>query len=278
MSQDRVDSSSAESLPTTDERINKSSITTRLCEMIRWNLPNFGNHLRRLMGLGGVPDVDREQESGNDINEMGSHTEYSNEDFSMWESSSSESNPFAVSIRPGNLAEFFGANYPSTSDAAPMDERSSADLRVSTILSPLDYSTRLMVSSGVNTSTNGIRRLTLADVINEDGVIIAQNPGDFAAALHARMGNQSTDGFETLFEPRHVPLFIPSHENNDYTMSTTTIDSSSSYGNSDTSDDEDEGVSELEILRRRREFYDNVTKGHTVRKQFRNLDDEPPIY
>ncbi|XP_063975262.1 uncharacterized protein LOC135161522 isoform X2 [Diachasmimorpha longicaudata] len=189
MSQDQVDSSSTESLPIADGRINKSSITARLCEMIRWNLPNFGNHFRRLMGLGGVSDVDQEQESGNDkINEMGSHTEYSNEDFSVRESSSGESNDFTVSIRPGNLAEFFGGNYPSTSDSARIDEHSEADLRVSTILSPLDYSTRLMVSSGVNTSTNGIHPLNIADVINEDGVIIAQNPGDFAAALHARMG------------------------------------------------------------------------------------------
>ncbi|XP_011312810.1 uncharacterized protein [Fopius arisanus] len=229
MSQERLESSLQEDLPN-DERVN-NSITTRLCEMIRWNLPNFGNHFRRLMGLGGEPDIDRDQHRSNDMNQVGSDVEYSTEDFSLEETSSSESTPFAISVRPPNLPEFSGANYPSTSDAFSISgELSEDDLTVSTILSPQGYSTRLMISSGVNTSANGFHRLTLADVINEDGVIIAENPGDFAAVLNARMGNQSPDGFQTLFEHRHVPLFIPSYENNDYTMSSTTIDSSSSYG------------------------------------------------
>uniref|UniRef100_A0A0C9PJ33 RbsR_0 protein n=1 Tax=Fopius arisanus TaxID=64838 RepID=A0A0C9PJ33_9HYME len=115
MSQERLESSLQEDLPN-DERVN-NSITTRLCEMIRWNLPNFGNHFRRLMGLGGEPDIDRDQHRSNDMNQVGSDVEYSTEDFSLEETSSSESTPFAISVRPPNLPEFSGANYPSTSDA-----------------------------------------------------------------------------------------------------------------------------------------------------------------
>lgn len=67
------------------------------------------------MGFGNG-HTDGDQESRYDMNETSSNTQYSSDDFSIDDSSTDESDPFAVSIRPENLADFFGANYPTTSD------------------------------------------------------------------------------------------------------------------------------------------------------------------
>ncbi|XP_034950449.1 uncharacterized protein [Chelonus insularis] len=284
------------------ENINRISVIKNLGERIRSSLPNIRNHLKRLIGLKNLNNVNLSEEKIEAIKIDGQeqivgstsdetvadssdpYYEALNNDLEciIDTSSSSSSNYFEISIRPPNLYEYHTADLPSTSTFRPVtndtsletDRAEQRDTNLSTIFFPSISTTPLMISHSVNTSMDA---LTMSTIRNEDAaVIVAGNSMEFVATLYVPMGAESSE--RIILEPRRVPLFLPNNSVGTFRIGG--IPSSGSESSSESGIISEFGETDALMRHRRneeRQLYD-VAMRRTVRKPFLHLDDEPPIY
>lgn len=62
------------------------------------------------------------------------------------------------------------------------DLPAESDLTISTLYYPSEVNP-LMISQSINTSSHIVYDMTLTNIINEEGAIVARNPLEFAATL-----------------------------------------------------------------------------------------------
>ncbi|XP_057325475.1 uncharacterized protein LOC130667702 [Microplitis mediator] len=285
-------------------------IKTGFGRMIRSSLPNIGNHLKRLMRFKSQREVNytadnlkegevEEVNEGEDEDAISNETVASDLNDSFQSSnltsnftlehpsmslyldnniSPSSSDQMEISIRPSNLFQYYSTNFPLASSSLFTNNiPAESDMTVSTLYYPTSGVNPLMISQSVNTSSNIINDRTFTDLINEEGVIVAGNPFEYAATLHVPVGNENNN--RLTYEPRRVPLIV---SDNNY-IASFNIDNSISSGSESSS--ESVIISELgetdSLMRRRRhevrQLYD-IAMRQNVRKPFLYYDDEPSIY
>ncbi|CAG5108981.1 Protein of unknown function [Cotesia congregata] len=125
--------------------------------------------------------------------------------------SSSSSAQMEISIRPSNLFQYYSNPLPlASSSPFTNDLPAESDLTISTLYYP-NEDNPLMISQSINTSSHVVYDMTLANIINEEGAIVARNPLEFAATLDISAGDESSH--RIAHEPRRVPLIVSNNNN-----------------------------------------------------------------
>ncbi|KAH0567098.1 hypothetical protein KQX54_006662 [Cotesia glomerata] len=217
---DEIIDVSSDPVPSTSMSINEESlyypvnekIKTGFGRMIRPSLPNIGNHLKRLMRFKSQREVnstaDNERSEVVEVMEVEDQDEDEDEHLNVGVGTEPETAIYNQTVATDLNDSFQSSNLASgfTIDDLPAE----SDLTISTLYYPNEVNP-LMISQSLNTSSHVVYDMTLANIINEEGAIVARNPLEFAATLDIFAGDESSH--RIAHEPRRVPLIVSNNNN-----------------------------------------------------------------